>query len=159
MLLGGALVLPFACTTSPETKDAVPARPGLIMPDASGERISEAAACSALVGALSGAQARLGCVLEGGIPGCPAYIRPVGGAACLSYDKGTVEGCTALIASFASCAELETKRCIVAALDRDPLCVAEPDGGGGDARPEGSTDASVDAVDAARDGARDAPPG
>jgi hypothetical protein len=165
-----AWVLAGACSTSYEAKDVFPAKPGLVVPDASGQAMSEAAACSALVSALGNARTRLGCT-SGDLPACPGYVRPPGGRQCAEYDQGSVEGCVAVIDSLTSCADLESRRCIVTVLaSRDPACEEEPvDAGtdatdasdaGADASRDGATDAASDAAsDAARDAARDAPAG
>src|SRR5688500_11552464 len=100
-----AVAFACACSSSYEEKDVFSSQPGFVMPEASGQGIAESEACSAVVNALNAAQSRLGCTLESGTLACPAYIRPAG-AACLRYDRGTVDGCTALIASYKSCAEL-----------------------------------------------------
>ena len=148
-----ALALAGACSSSYEEKDVFPAKPGLVVPDASGQAIAEAAACSALVDALGNARTRLGCT-AGTPPACPGYVRPPGGRQCAQYDQGTVDACVSLINGYSSCAELDSKRCIVTVLaSSDPTCVPDP----GDAGPDSAGDASGDASDAsdASDGGRD----
>jgi hypothetical protein len=171
----GALLILGACTTTFEPKDSAPARPGIVVPDASGEAASESEACAAVTGALSAARSRLGCTSDAGRASCPAYIRPFGSEECRQYDKGTVEGCVAVIGGYKTCAELDSRPCIVVALDtRDPACGSETNDAGADAAPDAATeaaspdsgaDASTDSgtdapsEDAAKDASKDAPLG
>lgn len=168
-IFSGVVLMFVACSSTYEPKDVVPARPGLVVPDASGEATSESAACSALTDALAAARTRLHCVSDAGPPSCPAYIRPLGSQRCRQYDKGTVESCVAVIGGYKSCAELDSKPCVVVALEaRDPACESEtadaaPDATGEEAGPETGTqsdagsDSSSDATSA--DAAKDAPLG
>ena len=160
-----ALMWAGACSTSYEQKDVFPAKPGLVMPDASGQAVSEAVACAALLDALGDARTRLSCTFAGPAPACPGYVRPPGGK-CGRYDQGSVDACVSLMASYTSCAELESKPCIVTVLGTDPSCPEEPADAGSDAEdaadaePEDATaDGAGDASDGARDAARDAPAG
>ncbi len=163
-----ALALAGACSSSYEEKDVFPAKPGLVVPDASGQAMGEAAACSALVGALGSARTRLGCT-AGTPPACPGYVRPPGGRQCAQYDQGTVDACVSLINGYTSCAELDSKRCVVTVLaSTDSTCVPDPDDAGSDSAGDASGDAtdasdandgSDGGRDAAADAARDAPAG
>jgi hypothetical protein len=170
IFLGPLLVL-GACTQTFEPKDVIPAKRGIVVPDASGVATSESDACTAVTAALSSARSRLGCTTDAGQASCPAYIRPLGSQSCRQYDKGTVDGCVAVIGGYKTCAELESKPCVVVALEaRDPQCPSETGDAGTDADSEATTeDASPDAEadssrdaaadDASKDAAKDAPLG
>jgi hypothetical protein len=166
VLFVGLVPFAAACSSSYEQKDVVAAQPGLVTPDANGTPISESAACSAVLDGLTAARARLSCASDGGPLACPAYIRPPGGTRCLQYDKGTVDGCVAIIASYKSCAELESKPCIVTALAQtEPGCDvagdagtdAESDASVGDSSTDAHSDSSTDS--APSDASKDAPLG
>lgn len=163
-----ALALAGACSSSYEEKDVFPAKPGLVAPDASGAPMAEAAACAALSDALTSARTRLNCTSPSPPP-CPGYVRPPDGRRCAQYDQGTVDACVSIIGGHTTCAELDSKRCIVTVLaSSDPTCVDEPEDGGPDTG-DAATDARPDAGDAgnagdggrdgAADAARDAPAG
>lgn len=159
-----ALALAGACSSSYEEKDVFPAKPGLVVPDASGQAMAEAAACSALADALGKARTRLECN-DFTLPACPGLVRPPSGRRCAQYDQGTVDGCVSVIDGYTTCTELQSRRCIVTVLaSSDPTCVEEPEDGGAEGGEAGSDasdagEAGGDAGDAAADAARDAPAG
>lgn len=155
-----ALAWAGGCSSSYEEKDVFPAKPGLVVPDASGQPMAEAAACAALSDALANARTRLDCTTEQ-VPACPAYVRPPGGRRCAQYDQGTVSACVSVIDAYTACEELASKRCVVTVLaSSDPTCVEEPGDAGSDSADSGSdgrSDASDDGGDGGRDAAADAP--
>jgi hypothetical protein len=164
-----ALALAGACSSSYEEKDVFPAKPGLVVPDASGAAMAEAAACAALTDALGNARTRLSCA-DFNLPACPGSVRPPDGRRCAQYDQGSVDACVSIIDRYGSCDELASSRCIVTVLaSSDPTCVDEPEDGGseaGDADSAAASDAARDGGDAgdagrdaAADAARDAPAG
>jgi hypothetical protein len=99
--------------------DEMPSTPddGKIRPPPSGERTTEAAACSALSDTHSKALLSVGCV--GTARACPGLLRTQSGAECLEYDKGSVDGCVAHIKAQTTCSDLgvAVEACVVFAYD------------------------------------------
>lgn len=86
--------------------DETPSTPddGKIRPPPSGERTTEALACSALVDAHSKTLLAVGCV--GTARSCPSLVRSQSGADCLQYDKGSLDACVAHINAQMACEDI-----------------------------------------------------
>ena len=80
---------------------------GKYHPPSNGMAMTEDAACKALQNALSSKVQSLACVMTART--CPDLVRRVGGADCLQYDQGTVQGCVTYYQESASCDELKTR--------------------------------------------------
>lgn len=132
--LGGLLFLAFAlavgCSTQKDTEAFVPAERGAIQPDAGGALVSEAEACQSLKNAEGSARQTLSCPTL--LRSCPDYIRPAGGADCFKYDQGSIDGCVALYASFASCEDFAQHPCLISAVSKcDSIGAGGASGEGG----------------------------
>jgi hypothetical protein len=77
---------------------------GKFHPPADGTPVAEAAGCEDLRGTLTDLGLELGCVTT--LPTCPGFVRTVGGADCLQYDAGTIDGCIAYYGEAADCDDL-----------------------------------------------------
>jgi hypothetical protein len=130
--LGGSSA---ACSEQEPAGPATPPSTGIVQPAGNGVPMSEGHACQTLVDAEIATRTRLGCAARSG-PGCPDYLRPAGGEACLVYDQGSVTACASLMAGYARCDEFARRPCVVTALrEREPNC---PLGAGGAAGSAGN---------------------
>jgi hypothetical protein len=126
LLLCGSLasVSPAACggddTGSAPQPDA---GDGKIHPEPNGVHVSEDAACQALLNGYEARYAALGCTV-GTMRTCPSLVRAqVGGAMCVEYDEGSVQGCVEHYAKQTSCEALalSVDECVITAyLDTAP---------------------------------------
>jgi hypothetical protein len=88
---------------------------GKFHPTANGSAVDESAGCAEMRDTLSDRGLELGCVTT--LPTCPGFVRSVGGADCLQYDAGTVDGCVAYYGEATDCDDL---------LARADNCAFEP---------------------------------
>ena len=148
-------LLVFACSSSEDTKDTIPAQRGFVMPEGGGPAISEEEACETLAEAERERRAAINCAAVE--LRCPGYLRPAGGPACYEYDEATVTACARLIAGYRACTDFELKRCIVTAIPTSgtPGCMAAPDSGT-DAAADAGSDAAKDGADTGADAGADA---
>jgi len=154
LALASALFAAPACVSDPRVEDDVPARSGAHQPAASGDDpVPAAAACERVLAAEKAARDSLDCMPRTPAPTCPTYLRIAGAQPCDSYEGSTVSVCEAEIANYASCADFDTKPCIVTAVASTCHAAAVPEAGPrGDAGktedglPDGSVlDATADA--------------
>ncbi|MBL8742721.1 MAG: hypothetical protein JNK04_16550 [Myxococcales bacterium] len=80
---------------------------GKFHPPADGVGVDEMAACEDLRGRLTDIGLTLECVTT--LPTCPGFVRSVGGADCLQYDAGTIEGCIAYYEEATDCEDLSAR--------------------------------------------------
>ena len=128
--LGGSSA---ACSEQEPAGPATQPSSGIVQPAGNGVPMDEGQACDALVQKEIATRTRLGCPARSG-PGCPGYLRPAGGEACLVYDQGTVTACVSLVAGYVRCDEFVRRPCVVTALkERDPNCPLAAGGAAGSA--------------------------
>lgn len=109
------LTLAFsACAKDEDDGDTVPATEGAVQPAGDGTRMAVEEACAAIVDAEVGARDRLGC--DEAERACPAYLLPVGDAACAAFDGGSVAACVEVIGDYRSCDDFVQRPCVVTAI-------------------------------------------
>lgn len=103
----------LGCGADEPTSPTPPPNDGKLHPTPSGERIAEAAACSALADAHSKTLLAVGCV--GTTQSCPTLLRLQSGSDCLQYDKGSLDGCVAHIKEQTMCMAINASvnECVV----------------------------------------------
>lgn len=113
--LSALLVIGCGDSGSDGTGGAGGADDGKFHPATDGSAVDEMVGCEDLRGTLTDLGLELGCVTT--LPTCPGFVRTVGGADCLQYDGGTIDGCNAYYAEAADCEDL---------LARADSCAFEP---------------------------------
>jgi hypothetical protein len=110
LLAAAALLLASGCGSEeapPEPDD------GKLRPPPTGERMTEAAACTALSDAHTKHMLSSGCA--GTTRTCPALLRTQSGSDCDEYDKVSLNACIAYIKEQATCPDIagSLDQCIV----------------------------------------------
>jgi len=94
---------------------------GKLRPPGNGTMISEDQACATMQSSFEGRQMALGCSFT--VQLCPGFVRGLQvEAMCVAYDEGSVQGCVAYYEEAASCAELDSKRCVPAIFPGTDTC-------------------------------------
>lgn len=80
---------------------------GKFHPTSDGSPVDEAPACESMRDQLTTVALDLGCVST--FETCPGFVRSVGGAECLQYDGGTIDGCVAYFGEAADCDDIKAR--------------------------------------------------
>lgn len=91
------------------------AGPQRFKPAPNGVRMPENDACNALLNARESKTLALQCIITA--PACPSLLRADYPTACLEYDQGSVNGCTAYYNAATTCDDLKARiaDCLVSA--------------------------------------------